>query len=233
MLPTEAHAVQTQPDQGAWKSTAWLLGGWTCVLAAVTAIGLLLVGPLKGSVGAADNRLGVWLVAHRSTGLTHAANAVSLLGNSITELIVGLGLVLYIWWSTRTVRPVIFVAVVLVGETAIYLITANVVSRPRPPVHILDSGLVRTHSYPSGHVAAATALCGILVVLVWSRVRGRSRAVGALLLALPPLVAVARMYEGAHHLTDVLIGIVYAGVWLSVAATVLLRESASPQRQPG
>jgi membrane-associated phospholipid phosphatase len=232
MLPTETHSVQTRPDQGPWKSTAWLLGGWTCILAAVIAVGLLLIGPLKGSVGAADNRLGVWLVSHRSTSLNHAASAVSLVGNSITELIVGLGLVFYIWWSTRTARPVIFVAVVLVGEAAIYLITANLVSRPRPPVHILDSGLVPTHSYPSGHVAAATASCGILVVLIWSRAHGRAKAVAALLLALPPLVAVARMYEGAHHLTDVFIGMVYAGVWLSVAVAVLLRESASLQRQP-
>ena len=36
------------------------------------------------------------------------------------------------------------------------------------------------------------------------------------------LVAVSRMYEGAHHLSDVLTSLVYASLWLAATALVFL-----------
>jgi undecaprenyl-diphosphatase len=42
------------------------------------------------------------------------------------------------------------------------------------------------------------------------------------LLLVPLLVLLARLYQGAHHLTDVLTSVVYASGWLFVLARVLL-----------
>ena len=69
---------------------------------------------------------------------------------------------------------------------------------------------------------------GGIVVLAWVYAR-RSRRWVWPLLALPALVLLARLYQGAHHLTDVLTSIVYASVWLLVLARLLLtaRTSAS------
>jgi len=62
---------------------------------------------------------------------------------------------------------------------------------------------------------------GAIVVLVWAYAR-RSRSWVWVLLALPVLVLLARLYQGAHHLTDVLASVVYAAVWLLVLARLLL-----------
>jgi undecaprenyl-diphosphatase len=65
------------------------------------------------------------------------------------------------------------------------------------------------------------------VVLVWTFAR-RGRWWVAPLLLVPPLVAVARLYEGAHHLSDVLTSLLYASAWLTATTIVLLNGGTSP-----
>jgi undecaprenyl-diphosphatase len=201
-----------------------LVAGWLLLLAAVVAVGLALTGPLEGSVGQSDNWLERWLAAHRSGTLTQVADVVTLFGETVTVLTLGPVLLLATWLWRRQIRPVVFVAVALVGEIAVYLITVSLVSRDRPPVRILDPGLDPNHSYPSGHVAAAVALYGSVAVLIWLTCRNGWRWLCAALLAVPPLVGVARLYLGAHHLSDVITSLVFMSVWLALAATVLLRD---------
>ena len=47
-----------------------------------------------------------------------------------------------------------------------------------------------------------------------------------LLLLIPVFVALARLYQGAHHPTDVLTSLLYTTLWLAVAATVLHRRTS-------
>ena len=82
-------------------------------------------------------------------------------------------------------------------------------------------------SFPSGHVGTATALFGCTVVLVWVYARAVRRWVIPLLLLFPVLCLLSRLYEGAHHLTDVLTSMAYTCVWIAaVASLVLFRERA-------
>lgn len=85
---------------------------------------------------------------------------------------------------------------------------------------ILDPGLVPDHSFPSGHVATAVvAYAGIFVL---TAVYAGSRRVVAPVLLLPLLVLLSRLYQGAHHLTDVLTSVVYASAWMLVVALLVL-----------
>jgi membrane-associated phospholipid phosphatase len=115
----------------------------------------------------------------------------------------------------------VFLALVTAGVGGIYFVAGHVDPRQRPPVRILDPGLVPDHSFPSGHVGTATAVYGAIVVLSWAYAR-RSRSWVWGLLVLPVLVLLARLYQGAHHLTDVLATVVYASVWVLVLARLLL-----------
>jgi undecaprenyl-diphosphatase len=38
------------------------------------------------------------------------------------------------------------------------------------------------------------------------------------------LTTLSRVYQGAHHVSDVLAGLVTAAIWLAVVARVLLRD---------
>jgi undecaprenyl-diphosphatase len=96
-------------------------------------------------------------------------------------------------------------------------------------VRILDPGLVPNDSYPSGHVGTAIAVYGGTALLVWW-FAPRTRPWIWLLALVPVIVALSRLYEGAHHVTDVLTSMCYATAWLAVATAVLRsqRQATAP-----
>jgi membrane-associated phospholipid phosphatase len=195
-----------------------LVPAFVVILLLVLATGWLITHPWRGVTGF-DNDLALWLEDQRTS-----------LGNSLTEVGAFIGSTwvflagsvvltgLLAWRAGK--RPAIFAFSATAGVLVIYLAATQTISRQRPPVHILDPGLVPDHSFPSGHTLFATALYGVLVVLLWNR----KRWAACLLALLPVVVAVSRLYEGAHHLTDVLTSLVAATIWLVVLARVVLDE---------
>jgi membrane-associated phospholipid phosphatase len=83
-----------------------------------------------------------------------------------------------------------------------------------------------TSSFPSGHTGAAIALYAALAVVVLRRTRRRwVRGVSVtLLLAVPVLVGLSRLYRGMHHPSDVAGSVVCAGLTLAVSYVVVLRR---------
>ena len=125
-----------------------------------------------------------------------------------------LAIVMKLVWK-RWREPLMMV-VPLVLEASAFITVTYIVSRPRPDVERLESSPVDS-SFPSGHVAAATAY-GALVVIVFWHVRNRiaRAAVVVLSIAIPVIVGWARMYRGMHHLTDVI-----AGFLLGIASVAM------------
>ena len=87
------------------------------------------------------------------------------------------------------------------------------------------------HSFPSGHVATAVVAYAGILVLTRVYARSATRWVGLVLL-LPAFVLLARLYQGAHHLTDVLTSVAYASVWLLVVARLVLPGGDHEERRP-
>ena len=212
-----------------WVSLAgWLVLAWTALFGVVVGIGWLLTHALADSVGRVDTEFARWLAEHRTPQSTRVAEASMLLGETPTGVValVALALLFSIW--RRSVIPGLFVALVGAGLVGIYRGAGFLVPRTRPPVRILDPGLAPDHSFPSGHVATALAICGCLVVLlIW--VRGSRARPWLLLLLLPLCTLAARLYQGAHYLSDALTSLTYTGVWIGVVGALLLRTS-TPDR---
>lgn len=210
---------------------AKLLAVWALLVGVVIGVGQLITGPWESTIDPPENDLARWFAGERSGTLTQLADCFTLLADTWT--IAGLSVVLAVgvWLWRREVRPTAFVVTTVLGVFALYMLTVTVVPRPRPPVKIIDPGLDPTHSFPSGHTGAAMGVYGLVVVLVWTYARWARWWVTPLLVV-PPLIAVARLYEGAHHLSDVLTSLLYGSVWLVATTTVLLwgtgRASAPP-----
>jgi undecaprenyl-diphosphatase len=135
----------------------------------------------------------------------------------------------------RSFVPAVFAALLVAGIGGFYSVATHLITRDRPPVKILDPGLVPDHSFPSGHVATATAVYGVVFVLAWV-LAPRTRRWVWLLLLVPVLEVFARLYEGAHHVTDTLTSLAYASAWLLVLTRLVLLPFApvagpSPDRE--
>jgi undecaprenyl-diphosphatase len=168
-----------------------------------------------------DNGISRWFASERTPALSTAADVGTLFGETVIGLTVALlaGVAFSLW--QRSWRPVLFVVLAEAGIGALYFVVTHVDSRQRPPVKILDPGLVPDHSFPSGHVATAVVAYGGLFLLVAAYLAVARRWALPLLLV-PVVVLLSRLYQGAHHLTDVLTSVGYAAVWLLVLARLLL-----------
>jgi undecaprenyl-diphosphatase len=124
---------------------------------------------------------------------------------------------------------VVFLAVVMFGELAAFLTIAAVVKRPRPDVPHLDSRLP-TSAFPSGHMAATTCLYVGIAILVIGHARGWWRYLFLIpAIVMPVMIAVARMYRGEHHPTDILGSLLFAALWLT-ATTMLIKPNENAFR---
>ena len=225
MTATSETIAGTSRAPRGWPATIGLLVGiWALLSAVVVGWGWLLTQELESSIGAVDDDVARWFADERTPTLGDVADAGTLLGETlvgVTGLVV-VGVIFSVW--QRSWLPLVFVLLVDAGIGAIYWLGTTLDPRDRPPVKLLDAGLVPDHSFPSGHVGTATALFGCTLVLVWVYARA-ARWWATLLLVLPAVCLLSRLYEGAHHLTDVLTSVAYTSVWIAaVASLVLLRD---------
>jgi undecaprenyl-diphosphatase len=93
-------------------------------------------------------------------------------------------------------------------------------------VKILDPGLVPDHSFPSGHVFTSIVVYVATAVYLTRTVPGARRWVWPLYLV-PLVVIPSRLYQGAHHPTDVMTSLVFAPLWVAVVAHVVLAHSSA------
>jgi membrane-associated phospholipid phosphatase len=226
--------VTTPGGRRSWPAVVGLLvAGWAVVTGIVLSWGWLLTHPLEGSIGAGDDDIARWLAAERTAALTDAAEVGTLLGTTVVGAVVVILAAAAVAVWRRTWLPVVFVVVVEAGLGGIYWWGTHLVPRQRPPVEVLDQGLVPDHSFPSGHTGTSMAIFLALAFLTWTYTRVARG--WPLLLALVPLACVSgRLYQGAHHLSDVLTTVVYATVWITLVAWLVLgREGARAGARSG
>jgi len=200
---------------------------WVLIVGALTGIGKLIMITHNGNGNLlGDHTIPHWFAAQRTAALNHWSLIASNLGATQDILIVSVAASAVFLVVTRRWRPVIFLAVVMFGELAAFLTIADFVKRPRPDVPHLDSRLP-TSAFPSGHMAATTCLYVAIAILVIGHARGWWRYVFLIpAIVMPVMIALARMYRGEHHPTDILASVLFAALWLT-AARMLIRPNES------
>jgi undecaprenyl-diphosphatase len=201
---------------------------WAVLLATMIGLGLLLTGPLLDVVGPTDNDLSRWLADQRTATLTDLAEIGGTGGDTITIVVAALIVAALFSFWTRSPRPAVFLLVGLVGQALLYDAASHIVHRDRPPVELLDHGLDPNASFPSGHVSTSVMFFGGCVVLVWLYADRRWRAPASLLLLVPPVVAISRLYQGAHYLTDALASLVVIPFWVAAMTALVLLSRTDP-----
>ena len=195
------------------------------IFLAIVGFGLLLKGPLLG-LDKAEDGVSTWFEDERTATYNTITNFMSMVGN--TEYVIGVGIIVcaIVWWRTKewwfAVVPLIAISL----QATVFVIAAAVVSRDRPPVERLDP-TPPTSSYPSGHVGASTALY-VSFALMATRISNvvARRVVITLCILAPLLVSIARLYRGAHHISDIVVGILNGLLCALLAWNYLRRDPA-------
>jgi undecaprenyl-diphosphatase len=191
------------------------------LLAAIfVGLGFAIRGPL-GAVRRWDATVGRWFFEQRSDTGNVLSHVGTWLAETPTVVVLGAATAVLLA-KRRRFHDVALVVGALVIEFATYLATVLAVDRPRP-AHGLETRF--TGSYPSGHVAAAIVLYGLLAYLVAKNMR--SRVLRLLVFCVPVLVVVAvassRLYREMHHFSDVVAGALI-GIGALVVASQLARR---------
>jgi membrane-associated phospholipid phosphatase len=212
------------------------------MLGVLVGLGFLLTDVLShGIVGDFDRGLSRWLAKERSEPLNETTNILTYLAETPTVVIIGLVTLVLARVVWKRWRESLFVLAALLGEVTIFLATTLLVERNRPGVPHLDIA-PPTSSFPSGHTAAAIVLYGALWLIASARfnMTALHKLALALVVAVPVVVAVSRLYRGMHFFTDVLAGAFLGGVWLIVSLKAVrigvthqaLKRPASPPEDP-
>ena len=229
MSTTLDTAARTDGHDGwyrAWplrKSALVILAmGGVVMLVVWSVCGLLIMQFLDdGALGDADRDVVRWLEEHRTPTLNTLTEYGSMLADTLVKviLVTVVGAVMIVCW--RRWHDGVFLAVVVLFEAGVFVVTSFIVGRDRPPVAQLDP-TPPSGSFPSGHAGAAVAFYGgVFVIVCWHT---RNRAVrwifGVVALFAPLIVAASRVARGMHHPLDVT-----AGILLGIASVFVVRAA--------
>lgn len=235
--PARRGASTPQPNR---RFAAWPLDRDDTARIGLSAIGLLVVVSLVGltirhvldstALQRTDVAISEWFAAQRTPLLNTLSDYGSAFSDTITVVLALLVTVPLLIVITKRWNDSLLLVGAVGMETLIFVSTALLVGRDRPPVEQLDVS-PPTASFPSGHTGAAVALYLALVVIVfwWSKNRTIRTVATVLGASIPVIVALSRLYRGMHFATDVVFGAVVGLVSVYVMATVLAPRSRADQ----
>lgn len=166
-----------------------------------------------------DLRVAQWFHAHSTPLLTHAMLAVTHIHDPIPVTVAAVLIAVYLAWK-RNWYWLVCLGVTLPFGMLLNVFMRYAFHRARPsfdnPLLVLTS-----YSFPSGHVAGATLLYGVVAAMLVSSINAWRWRVMIVLAAITmvALVALSRLYLGVHYLSDVLAAFAEGVTWLTLCLT--------------
>lgn len=150
-----------------------------------------------------DNAIYEFLTFNINNLMTNFYKAITFLGS--TGFIVFLCiffLILFIFLKKKNYG--IIISCVLIVSTLVNNLLKIIFCRERP--NVLKLVVEDSYSFPSGHTMAAVSMYGILMYLILkSNINKKLKIMLSILLCIIPfMVAISRVYLGAHYITDII-----------------------------
>ena len=196
--------------------------GALAMLAAGWGFGLLAHAVVAGApLTLLDVRLAIWFHHHAHSGWTPFMLFITTWHQQAGILAMALVLALYLraqgayYWLLGLVLTV-------PGGMLLNVLLKYTFHRARPS---FDDPLVRlaSYSFPSGHASGAALFYGFLAAYLVGVLAQTGARVVLLCAAagMVALVALSRVYLGAHYLSDVLAGVAFGAAWLALCITAV------------
>lgn len=99
-----------------------------------------------------------------------------------------------------------------------------VIQRPRP--EIMQLTRESSFSFPSSHTLASVSLCGIILYFVLKSEADKNLKIifSTILVLLPVLIGISRIYLGVHNASDVLGGAILAMILLLIEISIIEKK---------
>ena len=167
---------------------------------------------LQGDTQHFDQTVREWVHGYASPGMTHAMNAISLLGYNI--LIVELVIAFAVFARLRWRRAAVWLAVAMAGSLLLDLTLKYLYHRARPTAYFGTAP--HSYSFPSGHALCSLCFYGIMAGLLSARTKSLFWRLVIWITAAALIIAIglSRIYLGVHYPSDVLAGYLAATVWV-------------------
>lgn len=148
-----------------------------------------------------DKNVHDFVIKFSSETMTKIMKVFTFLGS--TPFIIGLCILIFIILMLLKKKDYAFkCAGILVISTLLNNIVKVIIRRPRPDyITVIE----KTFSYPSGHTMASVTLYGFLIYYLFKTNISKSYKIlfSILLGIIPFVVAISRIYLGAHYFSDV------------------------------
>ena len=154
----------------------------------------------------------------------------STLGSTPVIIAVTAAVALVLRLTLHRWREPLFLCAAVSAQAVVFFFTTLAIDRRRPAVPHLDES-PPTSSFPSGHTSAAVALyAGLALALALLARRTWVKAVCWLLVLVPISVALARLYRGMHHPSDVVASFLNGVLCVVIMARAVLDRGVSWSR---
>lgn len=170
-----------------------------------------------------DENILNWVVENRSEPWVSIAEVVTVLGNTVTMLVLTCAVVVTLAVTRHRVDAVFVGAGVLFGYGLMQALKYSF-ARDRPPVEdrLLN---IDTFSFPSGHAMMTMVVFGLFAVAAfrsspWVRAH---RWILVIAPVLSILVGLTRIQLAVHWATDVVAGWLFGAIWVVFCIWILLR----------
>lgn len=236
-----SYSASDQLNERRWTSRDvlfWLLSNesprWFVFVAAIVVVGStwLFFGVLEDVV-THDPLVDVDVVVYRflqsvrTRPMDSIMVALTELGDS--QVLFPVILLVLVWFAIHRLWLTAAYWLVAVGVAELLTkVLKFVLHRQRPGVLYLG---IEEFSFPSGHATMSVVVYGFLAILLCRYLHFRQRRpVAMVAIILVTLIAISRLYLGAHWLSDVLGGLAFGTAWISLLAIAHAYESREDVR---
>ncbi len=148
-----------------------------------------------------------------STSVTGRMIAVTFIGSVIGVVIICLICLIADW------RKGLFISINVAFVTLCNMIIKNIIQRPRPSVThlVIETG----YSFPSAHSMVSFVLFAMIAYFLWNR----HKIIAVLIMSLPIMIGMTRIYLGVHYASDVIGGFSFALAYFCLVISIFTKKS--------
>lgn len=181
-----------------------------------------------GSFDMIDNSVHAYLVRFTSEVTTNIMKVITFFGSTlwmvILTAIVFIGLLFF-----KKNRHAYVTLSMIVLSTIMNNVVKIIIKRPRPTY--MPVGMESSYAYPSGHTMASVTLYGLIMFfIIKSNIPKKYKWIYSVFLGLLIiLIAISRIYLGAHYFTDVIGGALLSSALLMLFSYIQDKKSIIKQ----